>query len=683
MAWMVSTILQLLFVLGTLELSGADETRVPPSILSPTERQELVYVDKEKVEVRCSATGQPTPVYKWLWNENEIQSEYITFSESTGILTIPNLSTREEGLFLCHASNTFSNGRTATAVSAALEIRVGRIEDFLSRPLEPYYGIEGNYVRIPCDKDLPVYYGAVTFKWYTVIGSVNDEVRLNERTFIDQGGNLHFSYVLKSDEKTGDTLYKCAISSAKGGTIKLGNGNSLNVTSTAPIANSKPRLMYNTSGSFLTVEVGNNARLECVFSGYTEAETVPRILWYDQDGQAITQGGRYDITANGRTLIIKNVTEDDEKTYRCKGINSLGSDEGSMALNITSPPIWVQPVKSTTVVEGNDAMFTCTTRSAKGEQKPSPPLWALNAKQMGSVYDPNKYQFNADKTTLTVKSVNKDTDIACFQCTVANSVGMVKDDGCINVIKPIEIKVRPAAQQSVMKGDKVDLTVVATTDPLYAPDMTYSWIFNNVNYTGDKAPPYVTYDIVNKLAYINTSELTDEEFKSIGGLYRRAISHPVQTVYVDVTVETKLAAAVGEVATASFSYWIIGLIIGIIILITVILFIVCVICRRKMQEATYPVDKKETAAGLDPEKELKSSGFHDLSRVDFDEYPTKRPQHDLDFNAIPVGEGDDENFAEYGGEPSKFNEDGSFIGTYSKDMEKVPLRQSNSTESLV
>lgn len=49
-------------------------------------------------------------------------------------------------------------------------------------------------------------------------------------------------------------------------------------------------------------------------------------------------------------------------------------------------PIWVQPVKSTTVVEGNDAVFTCTTRSAKGEQKPSPPLWALNAKQMGSIY---------------------------------------------------------------------------------------------------------------------------------------------------------------------------------------------------------------------------------------------------------------------------------------------------------
>ncbi|PVD32184.1 hypothetical protein C0Q70_07613 [Pomacea canaliculata] len=677
MAWRAYPILQLLFtVLGTLAQSNTEE-----------KRQQLVFVANEKVEVKCIATGQPAPSYKWLLNEHSIQSKSINFSESTGVLTFPSITAEDEGLFVCHAQSTFSNGVKVTSASGIQEIRVGRLDAFPTRTNESFISTEGNYVMIHCDENLPKYYGPITFKWYTVHNQNNIEVFPDERKFIDQGGNLHFSYVLKSDERAVTSPYKCAMSSVKAHTIQMGSNIALFVTGTGPIANSAPKLQFKTPDSFLTVEVGKNAQLECVFSGYyasnIPSETVPKITWFDQNGRAITQGGRYDIVSNGRTLTIMNVTEDDEKTYRCRGSNALGAADASLALNITSPPIWVQPVKSTTVVEGNDAMFTCTTRSAKGEQKPSPPLWALNAKQMGSVYDPNKYQFNADKTTLTVKSVNKDTDIACFQCTVANSVGMVKDDGCINVIKPIEIKVRPAAQQSVMKGDKVDLTVVATTDPLYAPDMTYSWIFNNVNYTGDKAPPYVTYDIVNKLAYINTSELTDEEFKSIGGLYRRAISHPVQTVYVDVTVETKLAAAVGEVATASFSYWIIGLIIGIIILITVILFIVCVICRRKMQEATYPVDKKETAAGLDPEKELKSSGFHDLSRVDFDEYPTKRPQHDLDFNAIPVGEGDDENFAEYGGEPSKFNEDGSFIGTYSKDMEKVPLRQSNSTESLV
>ncbi|PVD32181.1 hypothetical protein C0Q70_07610 [Pomacea canaliculata] len=517
--------------------------RVPPSIVSPVEPQQLVYSENNRVEVKCSATGQPAPTYKWTWNGNDINSDYITFSTTTGILTIPSLTTREEGLFVCYAKSTFSNGMTATAVSATVEIRVGRVEDFLKRPIEPYSGTEGNYVRIPCDKNLPVYYGPITFKWYTVLGSRNDEVFPDEHKFIDQGGNLHFSYVLKSDERDGSTAYKCAISNIKSNVIRLGNENSLTVTSTGPIPNSAPKLQYSTSVSFLTVEVGKNATLECVFSGYVSSsipsETVPRVTWYDQDGRAITQGGHYDITSNGRILTIMNVTEDDEKTYRCRGTNSLGADEGNLALNVTSRPIWVHRLESTTVVEGKDAVFHCVTRSAKGEQSPSQPKWALNTNQMGSTYDPNKHQFNADRTTLTVKFVNKNRDISCYQCTVANSVGMVHDDGCVNVIKPIEIKVRPATEQSVMKGDEVDLTVVATTDPLYAPNMTYSWIFKNVSYTDDRVPPYVTFDSVSKRAYISTSGLTDEEFRSIGGIYRRVISHPVETVHVDVSVEAE------------------------------------------------------------------------------------------------------------------------------------------------
>ncbi|PVD32185.1 hypothetical protein C0Q70_07614 [Pomacea canaliculata] len=761
MAWIASTTLPLLLtVLGTLSLLDAEEIRIPPSITSPVERQVLSYSENDLVEVRCIATGQPAPSYKWTWNGNDINSDYITFSAATGILTIPKLSIREEGLFVCYAKSTFSNGMTATAVSATVEIRVGR-----------------NYATIPCDKNLPKYYGAITFKWYTVLGSRNDEVFPDERKLIDQGGNLHFSYVLDTDARGAATPYKCAISSTKANVIRLGNENSLTVTGTGPTAyaihvkemydnlkerlnsieynkyswhlcgdlkivafltglqqgytkylwewdsqakgtallvermdsqtkpsswreeypgpssgqgtqnpfttplhqtrideklrerhgpdfasfplanfflsvpNSAPKLQYSTSGSFLTVEIGKNATLECVFSGYISSsipsETVPRVTWFDQDGRAITQGGRYDITSNGRILTIMNVTEDDEKTYRCRGSNSMSNDEGSLALNVTSQPIWVQRLESTTVVEGKDAVFQCVTRSAKGEQSPSQPKWSLNTDQMGSTYDPNKYQFNADKTKLTVKFVNKDKDIACFQCTVANSVGMVHDDGCVNVIKPIEIKVRPAAEQSVNKGEEVDLTVVASTDPLYAPEMTYSWIFKNVTYTGDKVPPHVSYDSVNNRAYINTSGLTDEEFKSIGGLYRRVISHPVETVYVDVSVETEHVPVVPAVATASFDYWIIGLIIGIIIIIIVILLIICVICRRKMLEGTYPVDKKETAAGLDPEKELKDSGFHDLSRADYDEYPEKKPPRDLEFDDIPIGEGDDESFSEY------------------------------------
>ena len=42
--------------------------------------------------------------------------------------------------------------------------------------------------------------------------------------------------------------------------------------------------------------------------------------------------------------------------------------------------------------------------------------------------------FIHNMTALIVKSVKKDRDIACFQCSVGNSVGEVSSDGCLNVI---------------------------------------------------------------------------------------------------------------------------------------------------------------------------------------------------------------------------------------------------------
>jgi len=59
----------------------------------------------------------------------------------------------------------------------------------------------------------------------------------------------------------------------------------------------------------------------------------------------------------------------------------------------------------------------------------------------------------------------------------------------------------------------------------------------------------------------------------------------------------------------------------------------------------------------------------------------------LDFDDIPIGEGDDESFgsAEYGEEATAFNEDGSFIGVYSKGKKAngPPAYQQAHTESNV
>lgn len=99
---------------------------------------------------------------------------------------------------------------------------------------------------------------------------------------------------------------------------------------------------------------------------------------------------------------------------------------------------------------------------------------------------------------------------------------------------PITVLVQPSLEQNIQKGDMVNLTVVAATDPLLS--LTYQWLFQGRVYEMEDAPPYVSYDFVNKLAFINTSALTDEEYSSIRGTYRRKIFHEHETVFIDVIV---------------------------------------------------------------------------------------------------------------------------------------------------
>nr|KAG5690508.1 hypothetical protein BaRGS_008935 [Batillaria attramentaria] len=552
--------------------------------------------------------------YEWLWNDNTITSDVITYDANTGTLQIKGITQREEGFFNCKAKNTYQ-GQEAVAISPKIEVRIAR--------------------------------------------------------------SLHFAYIERGDENVdGNREYQCAMSNTIQGLIKLGGEKQVFVNSAGgPIPEREPTAEYGSSGDLLIVERNNDAILECVFSGYQNAATkVPTVTWLDNENKLISSSSKYSIENYGRTLRIRNVIESDEKTYFCQGKNGLGTATKGLILNVTSSPIWVEPLQSVTVPEGQNAELRCYSRSAVGEVPPGPPEWYKNGVRMGSGTDPTKYKFSDGNRKMTVMYPNKASDIACFQCYVENSVGREFSDGCLNVILAITVTVQPDdLDQVVSKGDIVNLTVVATSDVL--TPIKYRWIFKNVTYESNEAPPHVTYDPVTQLAFINTSVLTDEEYAEIDGVYRREIYHQYQSVFVDIQVSREEAPPAPPVVAAGFDFWIIGLIIGIIIILIVIFIICCVICRRKMQEGAYPLGKKETDAGLDPEKDLKDSGFHDLSRAEFDDYPEKGkpPPGNFDFDDIPIGVDDDDDFeGEYGEEATAFNEDGSFIGVYTKDNKSKP-----------
>ena len=104
---------------------------------------------------------------------------------------------------------------------------------------------------------------------------------------------------------------------------------------------------------------------------------------------------------------------------------------------------------------------------------------------------------------------------------------------------PIRITTRPKSVQAVGRGDTVNLTVVAVSDRLFP--VSYRWILRSKLYEGDQAPPHVFYDVITRMAYINTTDLTAKEMISIRGVYRREVFHRIQKVVVNVDVRVRTA----------------------------------------------------------------------------------------------------------------------------------------------
>ncbi|KAK7474902.1 hypothetical protein BaRGS_00033857 [Batillaria attramentaria] len=518
-----------------------DVPRQPPYIMEPTTRSQKFVKAGEDVILQCNAEGQPDVVYEWLRNDNTITSDVIAYDANTGTLGIKGITQREEGFFNCKAKNTYQ-GQEAVAISPKIEVRIARVGDFPrdDGSQKTFTFTEGQYAKLPCAENLPVYYGPITFKWYTPKFGTLHEVIPDERKFIDQEGSLHFAYIERGDENVdGNREYQCAMSNTIQGLITLGGEKQVFVNSAVP--ESKPSAEYGSSGDLLTVERNNDAILECVFSGYQNADIkVPTVTWLDNENKPITLSSKYSIENYGRRLIIRNVIQSDEKTYFCQGKNDLGTATKGLILNVTSSPIWVEPLQSITVPEGQNAELRCYSRSAVGEVPPGPPEWHKNGVRMESGTDATKYKFSDGNRKMTVMYPNKANDIACFQCYVENSVGREFSNGCLNVILPITVTVQPDdLVQVVSKGDIVNLTVVATSDVL--TPTKYRWVFKNVTYESNEAPPYVTYDPVTQLAFINTSMLTEEEFAEIDGVYGREIYHQYQSVFVDVEVSREEA----------------------------------------------------------------------------------------------------------------------------------------------
>ena len=130
--------------------------------------------------------------------------------------------------------------------------------------------------------------------------------------------------------------------------------------------------------------------------------------------------------------------------------------------------------------------------------------------------------------------------LLCFvfpQCSVENEVGETRGDGCLTIVLAIDVKYQPQPTQEIVKGDEIDLTVQASWETgVDIEKLSRTWTFGNRS--GDlelTLPPFAEI-VDNNRVIINTSKLTDEQYKTVDGRYTFVIKNSYEEKIITTSV---------------------------------------------------------------------------------------------------------------------------------------------------
>ncbi|KAL5014159.1 hypothetical protein ScPMuIL_008429 [Solemya velum] len=630
------------------------------------------------VEIQCHAKGSPIPEYEWRVNGAKVYNrvDVIESDSVTGTLTLYNPSQLDNtrwGPYQCLAKNS-----VGTAMSDIIQVRKAYLGSFPSNEKYAQRVKAGEYLKLECKSNPPSYPPAV-YSWHRQKPGTTEKKtqQTDKRITVDANGDLHFLYV-KSSDKSSPDVYLCSMYNSEIQSQMYGSETTLTVDD-GSVVPSKPVVQFHGK---VTAMLGTEATLQCIFSGFPE----PDVKWYSLTSLEIYNDEKYSFTDYTKKLIIKNVEESDEGQYACVGTNSLGTTEKiAVTLDVIGPPIWLERLQSQIVPVGSDVIFTCKARNLHGDVELEPPQWFRNGDRLSDLMW-NKIELSRDKTELKVLDVHKPNDIMSIQCQYKNQHGIAFADASLNVKNAIRITDKTPVlmvddkQTAYIKLDEVKtLFIVAEIDE--SVTLQYEWFFKNRTIlTRDSN----TYTLGPDGRNLTIDSRSIDNLNDILGEYTVKVYYDYETKYDTLTLTQEGFVEPAPVAAAGGGLWWIGIVMAVLVVLVLIILIVC--CLYRNRGGSWPVDRKERAAGHDPEKELADSGFHDLARADDDDDDDyfKKPKADNVSlpSDKPIESDDEDSMLEYGGEmdTSKFNEEGSFIGIYGEKKGKsAPQAPTQST----
>ncbi|TRY69801.1 hypothetical protein DNTS_000588, partial [Danionella cerebrum] len=429
-----------------------------PTITEHSPASLIAFPFEESFPVKCEATGNPEPEFKWTRNDQDFdpyQDARVITLDDSGTFIIPNNGnlTEFQGNYRCFATNKFG-----TAMSEEIEFIVPNVPKFPKEIIDPIEVLEGQSVILECDppKGIP----PLQIYWMTIS---LQHIEQDERVSVGLNGNLYFSNAIETDSRRD---YCCFAAFPRIRTIVQKTAMSVVVKSNKLMKDSgsgssrgyansllerKPSLLTPRGmESHTRLVKGEDLQLECIAEGFP----TPKVEWLKIGFHKLPE--RAMVESHGKLLTIENVNEDDEGKYMCKAKNPHGE---------THHYFHVVP-QSQLLTIGADVLIKCVV---KGNPPPSV-VWKVNGQPLNEVPTSNRKLLKDG--SIIIHNANPQNS-AVYQCEATNKHGSILANANIMImnIQPL-ILTENNLQYMAVEGKAVFLHCKVFSSP--ASTITWS-----------------------------------------------------------------------------------------------------------------------------------------------------------------------------------------------------------------
>ncbi|XP_061592408.1 neural cell adhesion molecule L1-like protein isoform X9 [Cololabis saira] len=449
------------------------EVEQPPTIISHTTSPVIALPFDNTITIRCEATGNPPPIYRWTKDGQDLILPNITTiraDHTDGTLMFHNKHFLQfQGIYRCLASN-----KLGTAMTGDIKIIVSTPPKFPKEALDPVVVEQGEPIILECNppQGVPprqIYWMSIGLR----------HIEQDERVSMGTNGNLYFSYALHKDSREDYCCFAAfhkirtiVQKSAMAVVVKSYNDSSESgeaSESGGPPVRAPSLLLPSGVQSAKVLLKGEDLQLECIPGGFP----TPSVTWMKM-GDSLSD--RVKLSNFQKLLSIPSVDEKDQGKYMCTAENSAGKAVHYFDVIVREPPTWLaEPPPTQLTVITSDVHIKCSVRG-----RPPPDItWRRNGELFRD--DPETNRRVLDDTLVIHNARPEDSGV--YQCEASNSHGSILANVNVMVMNLAPFILTKDFQEYavILGGD-----VVMNCSVFSSPPSSISWNKNGTDIEGGR-----------------------------------------------------------------------------------------------------------------------------------------------------------------------------------------------------